>query len=439
MATVATAQLPITQPDPKDSKSDSQNHHSNGLPSPRATPDVDPGRIQAEAARQQASEKGEDPVEQEIKRVMLAPKDAYANILAVTDPLNPNEVINQWFYLGCMLHPKFCQKPDAEDAYKRVRTAAKKMHVDKGSIEQVKAWDGKTILKVQEDEEMRSDDDDSSESDDDGSGPKQKEDTVLDPKGKEDTVLDPRGTQDEGAIEEVKKLNSFIEENHPANKKEPGEKSKAPKKQWQIPLDWFLMQYKDVNEQYDAFVSKPNDETKKKVESIYNNIHHCIERDHFPQNWGVMFKMVVYPWNTGKAADGSMIIGVRRNGAGHRVCVETKEEGRLIRRIISASKAGFKQVKEYTATEYFNLAGQQSKWTYEDRENFEEVLWVTEAQGGIRNAAANQNKRFARLEGEVHGLGMIMKEMLTILAELKSQNSKDPEKSKNPEGSLFMT
>ncbi|KAH7303104.1 hypothetical protein B0I35DRAFT_332540, partial [Stachybotrys elegans] len=278
-----------------------------------------------------------------------------------------------------------------------VRTAAKKMQVDKGSIEQVKAWDGKTILKVQEDVDM-SNDDDSGESDADDSG-EGKENTVpLPPKWVTDVYKSAtpwlqilkQGTQDEDAIKEVKKLNSFIEENHPANKKEPGEKSKAPKKQWQIPLDWFVMQYKDVNEQYDAFVSKPNDETKKKVESIYNNIHHCIERDHFPQSWGVMFKMVVYPWNTGKAADGSMIIGVRRTGAGHRVCVETKEEGRLIRRIISASKAGFKQVKEYTATEYFNLAGQQSKWTYEDREKFEEVLWVTEAQGGIRNAAANR-------------------------------------------------
>ncbi|KAH7303187.1 hypothetical protein B0I35DRAFT_330514, partial [Stachybotrys elegans] len=270
--------------------------------------------------------------------------------------------------------------------------AAQKLDIDAPTIMDVSLWDGKRDLNVILDEDHSMGEN--------NTGRTLEQDTVPAPPNSVTNIYElatpwlrilKQGTQDEGALKELRKLNSLIKGKTQAYYKKYEKESQVPEQLWEIPIDWFAMHYKSLGQQYDILISNPNDENaRKNFTGIMDIIHHCIERHHFPQNWGVVFNLVIYPWNTGIAADGSRIIGVRRNGAGHRVCVETKEEGRLIRRIISASKAGLKQVQEYMATEYFNLAGQQSKWTYEDRENFEEVLWVTEAQGGVRNAAANR-------------------------------------------------
>ncbi|GKT96932.1 transposase [Colletotrichum tofieldiae] len=101
---------------------------------------------------------------------------------------------------------------------------------------------------------------------------------------------------------------------------------------------------------------------------------------------------ITYPWTTAKAADGSLIIGVRKwGGFGTQVCIETQEtDGRIIRRLESASQVGLPEIRKYWETDGFkNLAEGQSQWSYRDRDDFEELLWVTKSQTKSKNTAAN--------------------------------------------------
>ncbi|TIC96976.1 hypothetical protein CH35J_006544 [Colletotrichum higginsianum] len=101
--------------------------------------------------------------------------------------------------------------------------------------------------------------------------------------------------------------------------------------------------------------------------------------------------IIDYPWTTAKAADGSLIIGVRNQGKfGTQVCVETQEEdGRIIRRLESASEVGLVEVQKYCKADGFkNLALGQSQWSHKDRDDFEELLWVTKSQTKRKNIAA---------------------------------------------------
>ncbi|KAM0341183.1 hypothetical protein ACHAPU_010113 [Fusarium lateritium] len=74
-----------------------------------------------------------------------------------------------------------------------------------------------------------------------------------------------------------------------------------------------------------------------------------------------------YPWTTARAADGSLIVGVRNQGAfGTQVCIETQEnDGRVIRRLESASNVILLEVGRYWKTGGFkNLAEGQSQWSH---------------------------------------------------------------------------
>ncbi|KAF5697235.1 hypothetical protein FMUND_15486 [Fusarium mundagurra] len=102
---------------------------------------------------------------------------------------------------------------------------------------------------------------------------------------------------------------------------------------------------------------------------------------------------IEYPWPTAKAADGSLILGVRQLGRfGTQVCVETREEtGHMVRRLESASDVGLLDVSRYLKiTGFKNLAEGQSQWSYKDRSDFDELLWITKSQIKCKNTAANK-------------------------------------------------
>lgn len=102
---------------------------------------------------------------------------------------------------------------------------------------------------------------------------------------------------------------------------------------------------------------------------------------------------IEYPWPTAIAADGSLIVGVRRHGRfGLQVCVETEEnDGRIIRRLESASDVGLFEVERYTNTQGFkNLADGQTQWSFRDRGDFDELLWVALSQTKLKNTAAGK-------------------------------------------------
>ncbi|KXJ84825.1 hypothetical protein Micbo1qcDRAFT_169925 [Microdochium bolleyi] len=87
---------------------------------------------------------------------------------------------------------------------------------------------------------------------------------------------------------------------------------------------------------------------------------------------------IEYPWATLETADGSRILGVRPRGkVGLQVCVETMKDGRVVRRLMPASQVP--EVTQYIKKDgYKNLAEGQSTWTYKQRGDFEELLWVTD-------------------------------------------------------------
>lgn len=106
---------------------------------------------------------------------------------------------------------------------------------------------------------------------------------------------------------------------------------------------------------------------------------------------------VKYPWPTMETEDGHLIVGLRQRGRiGHKVCFEVEEaDGRLVRKLVAGADAGLLDVARYKKLDgYKNLAEGQSQWTYKDREDFEELLFVTESKrksiyGNVRDPAAD--------------------------------------------------
>ncbi|KAK7403829.1 hypothetical protein QQX98_010400 [Neonectria punicea] len=103
--------------------------------------------------------------------------------------------------------------------------------------------------------------------------------------------------------------------------------------------------------------------------------------------------IIEYPWTTAQAADGSLIVGVRKQGAFRtQVYIETQEDdGRVIRRLESASDVGLLEVSRYWKMDGFkNLAEGQSQWSHKQRDDFDQLLWVTKSQTKRKNTAANK-------------------------------------------------
>ncbi|RSL81532.1 hypothetical protein CEP52_017173 [Fusarium oligoseptatum] len=118
---------------------------------------------------------------------------------------------------------------------------------------------------------------------------------------------------------------------------------------------------------------------------------------------------IEYPWTTTRAADGSLIVGVRKQGAvGTQVCIETQEDdGRVIRRLESASDVGLLEVDRYKKMDGFkNLAEGQSQWSHKDRYDFDQLLWVTKSQTKCKNTAANKKDPNADCCVKFHSKGI---------------------------------
>ena len=84
-----------------------------------------------------------------------------------------------------------------------------------------------------------------------------------------------------------------------------------------------------------------------------------------------------------RTEDGDLIVGLRQRGKiGHQVCLEVKNaNGRLVRKLLAGGEVGLLDVARYkNLAGYKNLAEGQAQWTYKDREDFEELLFVTESK-----------------------------------------------------------
>ncbi|KXX74521.1 Chaperone protein DnaJ [Madurella mycetomatis] len=106
-----------------------------------------------------------------------------------------------------------------------------------------------------------------------------------------------------------------------------------------------------------------------------------------------------YPWPTGQTADGWTIVGVSPfgkkdkdgNSFYHKVLLERMEDGRPYQIFVSASEAGLSSVQKYLSMQgYKNLAADQSTWSYRDREDFVELLCVSDGQIKVHNVAGRR-------------------------------------------------
>ena len=89
---------------------------------------------------------------------------------------------------------------------------------------------------------------------------------------------------------------------------------------------------------------------------------------------------IAYPWVTGRARDGSTIVGYRRQGPfGFQAHLDDGSTNHLV----SAYEAGFPEVEDYIKQiGAKNLAENQSSWSIRDRIDFVEILAVADGTNG---------------------------------------------------------
>lgn len=141
--------------------------------------------------------------------------------------------------------------------------------------------------------------------------------------------------------------------------------------QFHYPMDWSIP---DV--EYYRDLLKPETDSsenqRSETESTENSSSAVIEFPNYGENW------LTIQYN-----DTSRIIGWRPvGGFGKLACIERKENGRLIRRLIAASEcgAGLRMVDDYSRTEgNKEFSKGQSDWYKKDGDDFVKLHWVTQS------------------------------------------------------------
>lgn len=234
------------------------------------------------------------------------------------------------------------------------------------------------------------------------------------------------------ALAKLKVINdTIVRDNKAQNAQTANESEHIPDQQWIVPIEFFTPHYKILSRTLATLQSNPEDEgAQKEFQATKDVINEEVRRKLFPAGWTIKGledclknlespgegaspaaeeptqqapqsgegaavksqpKLIEYPWRTGEAADGSLIIGVRQQGRwGTQVCTERVEDGRFIRRLEAASDVGLLEVDDYkTIKGHKVLSEGQSAWSSKDRGDFIEVLWVTKSQIQRKNTAAN--------------------------------------------------
>ncbi|KAK1989751.1 hypothetical protein LX36DRAFT_549155, partial [Colletotrichum falcatum] len=352
-------------------------------------------------------------VDMETKRILACSDTSYAEILRVKPDSSEREKALAWRHLGCLLHPKSTYHDAA--AFQKLRTAA--VNLIPGvegeialEIVELDRWDGQEPLPPLDDEDKM---------DTTGAPNPVPSALVIDIYNKATPALYRLGVDstDPMALKLLQDLNAEISNFNAAEKESLGpDGAEISLDRWAIPVEFFAPHYNIVQEKYKILEDdRTNEEARKAIASEKELIDTLIERDHFPQSWTVLAadeylqtkdkttatagavnphanqEAIPYSWFTDKAKDGSVIIGVRKQGSGHRVLIGRQENGRTIYRLEAASEVGLGRVDQYRKTDGFkNLAEGQSEWSYKDRDYFEELLWVTKSQTKRKNTAAGK-------------------------------------------------
>ncbi|KAE9566113.1 hypothetical protein CGMCC3_g17713 [Colletotrichum fructicola] len=411
------------------------------LPSPEPTPGVEDGRIEADrervaAATEQASKvlsdtpdgatgsNGSEPPNEasarlevitESRRILGCPDTSYAEILGVEIDSTAKEKEAAWKRLGCLLHKNVTDHPDAAKAFEKLQNAAEKLEVNHLPIEEVVQWDGKEKLP---------------DDNDDGDTPMPE--PVPNPPDNIKKIYHQataalhqlgRDPDHQAALKHIHDCNQLISDfNSAMNTTLAADEAKISEDCWCIPLSFFSTHYNIVYKNQKILDGdRSNKSAREVIAKEKALIDMEIKQNHFPGDWAVVTAdeylqgrdkesafaagpaeaeksagvqaVIDYPWTTAKAADGSLIIGTRKQGRfGFRVCVETREEdGGVIRRLQSASETGLSEVEKYRKmTGAKDLAEGQSEWSCDDRDDFKQLLWVTKSHTKCKNTAAGK-------------------------------------------------
>ncbi len=291
------------------------------------------------------------------------------------------------------------------------------MGVDRPYIDAVKQWDGAEDLLASGESDV--------EEDDEGYSRMEEDEVTIPPAPVKEIYEEAtpflhqlkEDPDNASSLSELERLNATIQNGIKfENAKAVDESQLIPESQWLIPVGFFRPHYSQVVASYAILLQNPTNGTARKhVSEEKRLIDKCIQRNHFPAAWAVLSaddylkankeppvpaspapdvksKRISYPWPTADTADGSLIVGIRRQGRwGTQACVERVEGGRIVRRLESASEVGLLEVEKYKdAKGHKNLAEGQSQWSSKDRGDFDEVLWVTKSQTQRKNLAANK-------------------------------------------------
>ncbi|UKZ72417.1 hypothetical protein TrVFT333_000046 [Trichoderma virens FT-333] len=378
-----------------------------------------------------------------MNRIVGCPDDAYDSILDVkedTEEEDKKKVRDANFVLlGCLLHPKY-SGGQTEEAFNKLLTAGQVVEVDDAYFSAVKEWNGEEdIMNPQADEDEEEEEED----------PPQEDSMPIPPDWIKELYenatnvlrslwIDPNDAQ---PMKTLKTLNDDILD-------DMSELTRQELMQWQIPAGFFQVHYKKLDKldeelkELDEEVNKSNEtiaaveKAKKTKIEIHEMINARVERQHFPEAWRSIHigpkperseernveernveeqkveerkieerkieeqkvEELTYPWHTAVVKEGTRIIGVRRYGRGHQVCIEKEENGHLVRRLDSASRLGLlSEVEEYCENaDWKNLSEGQSKWTYKNRKEFVKLLWIATSQRQLENTAAPQEPPIVR-------------------------------------------
>ncbi|KKO97354.1 hypothetical protein THAR02_10546 [Trichoderma harzianum] len=344
-----------------------------GLATPDPTPEPEDERIKADLERmkkeaEESQEKMKSQAEtlrnSEIIRIIGCPAKAYDNILDVTEGVEEEakkEMRRKNFRtLGCLLHPKYSPASEhRDDAFKKLVEAAEHMEIDNATLYSVRDWDGIEDIMNPEEDGDESEDDNRMEQDPIPEPPDWVKETyekltdTLKELRKDPESIGTMTRLNPSAIEKRGKLHKLLNEAF-------GDRH--------FPETW-----RSIHEE----VPKPK-ETPKSKEALKSNETPKLYDEEQPEG------QMVYPWETLKDNETtSRIIGVRLAGRGKQVCIETWEDWRWVRRLEGASECGFgsREVDQYyDLGNSKKLSAEQSKWTFNYRESFIKLHWVTKGR-----------------------------------------------------------
>lgn len=200
---------------------------------------------------------------------------------------------------------------------------------------------------------------------------------------------------------------------------------KVSKTQWEIPLRFFQEHYSLVVTNLNVLMANPNnDEARQKVEIEKKLIDDSVLKNHWPGDWALNISLpnqtlpppvtngtIQYPWPTMQTDDG-LIIGVRdRAVGGPQVCIETTTaDGRIVRRLESASDFGHAEVQRYMKMpNYKSLSNTGMQFYRKNEADFKKLHWVTMSRIKNKNLATGKKDppTDCCVEFKEHGLQII--------------------------------